>query len=70
MGIKGNVSISNLSRANENRDWRIYADFAQVLISKAQVLYNDDSDFLLDIRLFRKFEFYCNLLIFFLVIII
>ena len=26
MGIKGNVSISNLSCANENRDWRIYAD--------------------------------------------
>jgi len=50
MGIKGNVSISNLSRANENRDWRIYADFAQVLISKARALYNDDSDFLLDIE--------------------
>ena len=49
MGIKGNVSISNLSRANENRDWRIYADFAQVLISKARVLYHDDSDFLLDL---------------------
>jgi len=50
MGIKGNVSISNLSRANENRDWRIYADFAQVLISKARVLYHDDSDFLLDLN--------------------
>ena len=50
MGIKGNVSISNLSRANENRDWRIYADFAQVLISKARALYNDNSDFLLDIE--------------------
>lgn len=50
MGIKGNVSISNLSRANENRDWRIYADFAQVLISKARILYHDDSDFLLDLN--------------------
>ncbi|NQT96786.1 MAG: IS4 family transposase [Candidatus Marinimicrobia bacterium] len=50
MGIKGNVSISNLSRANENRDWRIYADFAQVLISKARMLYHDDSDFLLDLN--------------------
>ncbi len=50
MGIKGNVSISNLSRANENRDWRIYADFAQVLISKARVLYHDDSNFLLDLN--------------------
>ena len=49
MGIRGNMSISNLSRANEKRDWRIYADFAHVLISKARVLYYDDSDFLLDL---------------------
>ncbi|HEX37761.1 MAG TPA: IS4 family transposase, partial [Candidatus Cloacimonetes bacterium] len=49
MGIKGNVSISNLSRANENRDWHIYADFVQVLISKARALYNN-SDLLLDIE--------------------
>ena len=49
MGIKGNVSISNLSRANENRDWRIYADFAQVLISQARALYEVDSEFTLDI---------------------
>jgi len=33
MSINGNVPISNLPRANENRDWRIYVDFAQVLIS-------------------------------------
>jgi len=50
MGIRGNMSISNLSRANEKRDWRIYADYAQVLISKARVLYHDDSDFLLDLN--------------------
>ncbi len=50
MGIKGNVSISNLSRANERRDWRIYADFAQVLISKARVLYEEDPDFSLDLK--------------------
>jgi len=49
MGIKGNVSISNLSRANENRDWRIYADQAQVLISRARSLYHNDSDFLLEL---------------------
>lgn len=49
MGIKGRVSISNLSRANENRDWRIYADFAQVLISEARSLYTDDSEFTLDL---------------------
>ena len=45
MGITGNVSISNLSRANESRDWCIFADFAQILISKARSLYYDDLDF-------------------------
>lgn len=39
MGIKGNVSRSTLAYANENRDWRIYADFAQVLIHYARELY-------------------------------
>jgi len=43
MGIRGNVSRSTLARANETRDWRIYADFAQVLIAIARPLYiNDD----------------------------
>lgn len=43
MGIRGNVSRTTLARANENRDWRIYADFAQVLIAIARPLYiNDD----------------------------
>jgi len=42
-GIRGNVSRNTLANANENRDWRIYADFAQVLISKARTLYaNED----------------------------
>lgn len=36
MGIRGRVSRSTLVDANENRDWRIYADFAQVLISIAR----------------------------------
>lgn len=49
MGIKGRVSISNLSRANENRDWRIYADFAQILISQARTLYTKSSAFSLDL---------------------
>ena len=39
MGIKGTVSRNNLSHANEIRDWRIYADFAQVLIAQARKLY-------------------------------
>ena len=42
-GIRGNVSKSTIADANENRDWRIYADFALVLIRIARKLYvNDD----------------------------
>ena len=32
MGIRANISRSTLADANENRDWRIYADFAQVCV--------------------------------------
>lgn len=42
MGIRGGVSRNNLAHANERRDWRIYADFAQVLIHQARSLYADD----------------------------
>ena len=43
IGIRGPVSRSTLAYANENRDWRIYADFAQCLINIARDLYaNDD----------------------------
>jgi len=42
MGIRGNISRSTLADANENRDWRIYADFAQVLIHTARRLYVSD----------------------------
>ena len=45
MGIHSTVSRNNLSNANENRDWRIYAEFAQVLIQQARDLYVDDSTF-------------------------
>jgi hypothetical protein len=38
-GIKGHISRSTLADANEKRDWRIYADFAQVLIARAKELY-------------------------------
>ena len=41
MGIRGNVSRSTLADANERRDWRIYADFAQRLIRQARGLYAD-----------------------------
>jgi hypothetical protein len=42
MGIRGNIARSTLAYANETRDWRIYADFAQVLIHTARKLYAKD----------------------------
>ena len=39
MGIRGKVSRNTLAHANQTRDWRIYADFAQILITKARHLY-------------------------------
>lgn len=42
MGIRGNISRNTLSNANEKRNWRIYADFAQVLIHVARDLYHDE----------------------------
>jgi len=41
-GFRGKVSRNNLANANEKRDWRIYHDFAQVLITKARLLYADE----------------------------
>lgn len=43
IGIRGNVSRSTLADANESRDWRIYADLAQVLIGEARTLYRNES---------------------------
>src|ERR671919_879900 len=42
MGIRGKVSRNTLAHANEVRDWRIYRDFAQVLIRNARELYLND----------------------------
>ena len=42
MGFRGNIARSTLADANESRDWRIYADFAQVLIRIARPLYARD----------------------------
>jgi hypothetical protein len=43
IGIRGKISRSTLAHANENRDWRIYCDFAQILIHEARQLYaNED----------------------------
>lgn len=38
-----------MAEANEKRNWQIYADFAQVLIKEARILYKDDNDLLADI---------------------
>jgi len=42
MGIHGKISRSTLADANEKRDWRIYRDFAQILIRHARKLYADE----------------------------
>ena len=49
MGIRGKVSRNTLAHANETRDWRIYADFAQVLIRTARELYSGE-DFGLELN--------------------
>jgi hypothetical protein len=43
MGFRGKVSRSTLADANESHDWRIYADFAQVLIHSARPMYASES---------------------------
>src|SRR5260370_9344530 len=43
MGFRGRISRSTLSDANESIDWRIYADFAQVLIATARPMYAEES---------------------------
>ena len=43
MGFRGKISRNTLANANQIRDWRIYADFAQVLISIARPLYAKDN---------------------------
>jgi transposase len=43
MGIRGTIARSTLADANETRDWRIYQDFAHILIHHARELYSKDS---------------------------
>ncbi len=42
MGFRAQVSRSTLADASERRDWRIYAEFAQGLISEARRLYVEE----------------------------
>ena len=50
MGFRGKVARSTLADANESRDWRIFADFAQVLIRTAIKLYADDATGIAEVR--------------------
>lgn len=50
LGIGKAISKSTLSKANENRDWRIYQDFALLLIEQAKILYQGDSQLGIDIE--------------------
>ena len=52
LGIGNTVDKSTLSRANENRDWRIFQDFGLKLIEEARKLYADDNQ--LEVRLKGK----------------
>ena len=45
IGIQSNISRSTLADANEKRDYRIYADFALILINEAKELYKDEKLF-------------------------
>ncbi len=50
LGITHGVSRSTLADANEQRDYRIYQDFAQHLISGSRELYNDTDDTALGLK--------------------
>ena len=43
LGFRGRISRTTLADANERRDWKIFADFAQILITEARSLYSGDS---------------------------
>jgi len=49
MGFRGKVSRNTLAHANQVRDWHIYADFAQILITRARSLYAQE-DFGLELE--------------------
>ncbi len=42
-GFRGHIRLSTFAEANEKRNWRIYADFAQILIHRARELYRSES---------------------------
>lgn len=50
LGIGQSIVKSTLSKANENRDWRIFQDFALILIAKAKELYKNDNQLDVNIK--------------------
>src|SRR3990172_3398335 len=50
LGMGTGLSKSNLAHANENRDWRIFADFAYTLIAEAKIICRSNSDILPNIK--------------------
>ena len=63
LGIRGNNSGNTIAGANETREWRIYCDFAQILIQQIKRLYLNDRlleslhdfiDFILELGLITK----------------
>ena len=49
LGFRSAVKLPTLARANEKRDWRIYRDYAKILIQEARGLYRDEESVLLDL---------------------
>lgn len=49
LGFHSPVMLPTLAKANEKRDWRIYRDYAQLLIAETRRLYVDDRSFSLDL---------------------
>jgi len=61
LGMGTGISKSNLAYANENRDWRIFADFAYKLITQARLICTGSIDFDLNIEgkcVCRRFHYY------------
>ena len=50
LGVGQVIVKSTLSKANENRDWRIFQDFALILITQAKELYKDDNQLDVNIK--------------------
>lgn len=50
LGFRSSVALPTLAHANECRDWKIYRDFAQILITQARKLYIDEPDIADDIK--------------------